>query len=61
MSAYINLIAGTVHWTTPERDRFEERKTLEIKRRLGECENACRYDVDYGWVPEADCPVHDTP
>ncbi len=59
MAAHINLITGQVEWTTPERDRFEERKTSEFMARLGKCENACRYDVVFGWVPEADCPVHD--
>lgn len=25
----------------------------------GNCGNACGFILPYGWVPEADCPIHD--
>lgn len=28
---------------------------------VSECGWACHFHPTYGWVPEADCPVHDAP
>ena len=25
----------------------------------GDCGRICGYQIPYGWVPEADCPIHD--
>lgn len=28
---------------------------------FGDCGHCCQYEKPYGFVPEADCPVHDAP
>lgn len=28
-------------------------------RLTGDCGNVCGYEEPYGWVPEAECPIHD--
>jgi hypothetical protein len=32
----------------------------EKRECLGACENDCHYQFPYGFVPEADCKIHDS-
>jgi len=58
-TSILNLITGELSTLSPEEEAYEEHMTSEFKKRLGECDCACRYSEPYGWVPEAGCPVHD--
>lgn len=47
-------------------DRFEEMAAEIVTQHdasddVSECGWACHHHPVYGWVPEADCPVHDAP
>lgn len=35
--------------------------TVRDRRTDQPCDHACEFTQPYGWVPEADCPVHDVP
>ena len=55
----LNLLTGEVTFPTDSELQHEEYMTALIKMSLGDCDRECRYTEPYGWVPEADCPVHD--
>jgi hypothetical protein len=38
-----------------------DKRRKNIRRGYCDCGNACGYQEPYGFVPEADCPIHDTP
>ena len=54
-----NLITGKVTPISQGQLDWEERKTKEMKEKLGDCDCECHWADGYGWVPEAGCPVHD--
>jgi len=54
-----NLITGEITVPTRRETQHEEYMTATLRQSLGECDYACGYVEPYGWVPEADCPVHD--
>lgn len=54
-----DLISGRLEFPSDAEIAHEDRMTELTKKRLGDCDYACRYTEPYGWVPEADCPVHD--
>lgn len=33
----------------------------DLTDEVSECGFACAFVEPYGWVPEADCPIHDVP
>jgi hypothetical protein len=59
MDSRYNLITGAITVPTKAELQQEEYMTAVLKQQLGECDCACRYTEPFGWVPEADCPVHD--
>jgi hypothetical protein len=60
-TSVLNLITGELSTLSADQEAYEDHMTAEMKKRLGECDRACRYSEPYGWVPEADCPIHDVP
>ena len=57
---------GTVGWrSTIERARaaayWKLRSTLSVGRYVvfGDCGHFCKRDIEFVFVPEADCPMHD--
>ena len=54
-----DLINGKVIYPTMAEIQHEEYMTATLLQSLGHCDFACHYVEPYGWVPEADCPVHD--
>lgn len=57
----INLITGSVRVNSLEEQKRQDSMTAHYKSTLGECDGdyACMWTKEYGWVPEAGCPVHD--
>ena len=47
-----NLITGKVSPITQGQMDWEDRKTKEMKLKLGDCNNICAWSDGYGWVPE---------
>ena len=56
----LDLITGKASIPTRQEIQHEEYMTAVITQTLGKCDYACEYVEPYGWVPEADCPVHDS-
>lgn len=54
-----NLITGKISRVTRRQQRTEAKRTLEEKQFRGQCDNECAWTEDFGWAPEAGCPVHD--
>jgi len=45
-------------WSAPVR-RIRNARTWRRYRRTGDCGYGCDFVKPYGFVPEAECPVHD--
>jgi len=55
----IDLATGKVSPVTRGQVEWEDKKTTEMKGKLGDCDYACCWSDGFGWVPECGCPVHD--
>ena len=54
-----NLITGKTAPITEGQADWEDKKTVEMKKELGDCDFECHWADGFGWVPECGCPVHD--
>ena len=54
-----NLVTGQIKVLTTDEQFKRDFYTTVFKGLFGDCDCVCAWDSVFGWVPEADCPVHD--
>ena len=54
-----DLTTGETRILTDAEIQSNEYMTAVYRQSLGECDFDCGWMEPYGWVPEADCPIHD--
>lgn len=58
----LGFMLGRLHglWLDRMNDEYFKRRESSTGTAEQDCGHICGYQEPYGFVPEADCPVHDT-